>query len=1365
MSKVKFIALTMAILMLLMGAVALALPATVWVNVAWTGTPLYTPIGGHTFGVDAFATIADGVNGVAVAGTVNVAAGTYTLPATVAVNKADLTITGAGITTIVKATFAAANPAFNISAAGVTLQNIKLQKTDVPTASYHSLILIAANNVKIKNNLIVGDGPHTWTTTNSCAMEIVSGTGLLIDNNEIINLRWASYITNGVTGTISGNKASGTTGWWTNADVIFTGNTWPSLPVNQGADIVLQALVTPLNLVALSTANSNAYIDATALVPPDQGRAITNIVSPATIASGIAGTLAGGTVNVAAGTYPEYNLLVNKPMTIQGTGLPIIDATGILFPASALPVVDINIASGNVLFDGFKIKTGEHRGINVNAPAALSIVTISHNTLVGNGVNTVPTFAIPDGENFGLYLWPGMSGKVVFDANTVSEFYNNTILAERILGETQVTNNSFTHTWQMFYMTHSAIDITALQRVKGNTFDVSGVTVVAGTHDVNSGVKFETGCWWLPVPNQTGKFTNVEISDNIFNGVSSNTRAIVLQNDDGVAGVPGEILAPKILRNKINGTSLTNTIGMEFKGYIHNAVVTDNEIYNVLVGIKLWVDGHSIYCPDGTALTTNTLSGNVTGLLNTKDVIGNGTLSATSNIFCCGNTTNASDDKPGNTYAQNYWYDWDRAAFPAGYAIGGGGGNVDATPSAAYGLKMTPNVIAYSHAGTFESSVKIEKCVKELNSAEIWLEYPSAVSSVVTTLDPNITVFSTQTTDLVLARTTLKVQLGVMDGTVNGDPEKGLIKVGFTGTTSCIGPLSSDIRMVYRDLRNNSGLANSILAPLADPSTFTSVDPTFVVNTSQSPIGYYNVKPVLSVTGKYSCALWDVEYQIDGVGPWNVYVSSLTDTIYNNTLWSITPAEWTGLGEGLHSIKFIIRSQDGRYNANWNTYTWSFMKDTTPPAAPTDLAATPGHNKVHLSWTNPTVGPLTFDHAIVMRTSWFNAVNGYPLYNLGIVPEGPYPTTLLTGDQVYSGPDAAYINTPIAARDIYHYVVFAVDKAGNVSAPSTGARSTSYWLGDIKPTTYDGLVKVEDLGAFASTYGLSTGNTGYNAEADFAPTVGGPKGIPLPNGTINFEELTIFAINYDAVSATAKTRPLFTGTPIRRETGLRLTQRMTTTTFDVDLYLDNRDDLAKALIGEITYDPTMLEYVSTVEGQDLAASQIPVFFKALMSPRQISVSAAVLGNGSTIDGSGLIATISFRVLGTGKTTVQLTKADVRDKENRSLVADVIQLPEAEAVASVDVPATYEIAQNQPNPFNPETVIKYALPSATQVSIRIYNIVGQLVKTLVDDYQPAGQHQVVWNGTNENGERVASGIYLYRFVTPDHQQTLKMTLLK
>jgi hypothetical protein len=417
-----------------------------------------------------------------------------------------------------------------------------------------------------------------------------------------------------------------------------------------------------------------------------------------------------------------------------------------------------------------------------------------------------------------------------------------------------------------------------------------------------------------------------------------------------------------------------------------------------------------------------------------------------------------------------------------------------------------------------------------------------------------------------------------------------------------------------------------------------------------------------------------------------------------------------------------------------------------------------------LNWTNAS---SDYNHTVVMRTDWYAGGHGYPEYDDNNA-EGPYPTDTTTGDKVYTGTGSTQIDISDLSnttRDVYHYAAFTVDNAGNVSTPSNLTRSTSYWLGDIG-SPYDGMVYFQDLTPLSSSYGLQQGEDGYNPEADFGPTHNmSPKGIPTTDSKVEFEDLAIFAINYDAVNPTVKTRPLFTGIPMQRETGLRLAQRMTTSTFDIDLYLDNRDDLAKALIGEITYDPSKLEYVSTVEGNDLAASQIPVFFKALTSPKQVSVSAAVLGSGSTFDGSGLIATISFRVLGPGKTTVQLTRVDIRDKDNRSLVAANIQLPEAEAVATVDVPATYEIAQNQPNPFNPETIIKYALPNATQVSIRIYNVVGQLVNTLVDDYQPAGQHQVVWNGTNENGERVASGIYLYRFVTPDYQKTMKMTLLK
>ena len=104
-------------------------------------------------------------------------------------------------------------------------------------------------------------------------------------------------------------------------------------------------------------------------------------------------------------------------------------------------------------------------------------------------------------------------------------------------------------------------------------------------------------------------------------------------------------------------------------------------------------------------------------------------------------------------------------------------------------------------------------------------------------------------------------------------------------------------------------------------------------------------------------------------------------------------------------------------------------------------------------------------------------------------------------------------------------------------------------------------------------------------------------------------------------------------------------------------------------------------------------------------------------------------------------------------------------PSSGILANVDVPSKFSLEQNSPNPFNPLTKIAYGLPYAAQVSVKVYNITGQVVKTLVDSYQPAGRHLVTWDATNENGARVASGIYFYRFETAEFQKTVKMTLLK
>jgi hypothetical protein len=88
-----------------------------------------------------------------------------------------------------------------------------------------------------------------------------------------------------------------------------------------------------------------------------------------------------------------------------------------------------------------------------------------------------------------------------------------------------------------------------------------------------------------------------------------------------------------------------------------------------------------------------------------------------------------------------------------------------------------------------------------------------------------------------------------------------------------------------------------------------------------------------------------------------------------------------------------------------------------------------------------------------------------------------------------------------------------------------------------------------------------------------------------------------------------------------------------------------------------------------------------------------------------------------------------------------------------------------VNQNYPNPFNPQTTISYYLPKRSNVDLCIYNIIGQKVKTLLDGFQTAGFQSVTWDGTNRNGEQVASGIYFYRVKTDYSEETKKMVLLR
>jgi len=94
-----------------------------------------------------------------------------------------------------------------------------------------------------------------------------------------------------------------------------------------------------------------------------------------------------------------------------------------------------------------------------------------------------------------------------------------------------------------------------------------------------------------------------------------------------------------------------------------------------------------------------------------------------------------------------------------------------------------------------------------------------------------------------------------------------------------------------------------------------------------------------------------------------------------------------------------------------------------------------------------------------------------------------------------------------------------------------------------------------------------------------------------------------------------------------------------------------------------------------------------------------------------------------------------------------------------------IPNAYMLEQNYPNPFNPETRIKYSLPEPGYVTLRIFDVHGQLIRTLQDANQPAGRYERIWDGNNEYSNKVSSGVYFYRLQSNSFTQVRKMILLK
>ena len=133
---------------------------------------------------------------------------------------------------------------------------------------------------------------------------------------------------------------------------------------------------------------------------------------------------------------------------------------------------------------------------------------------------------------------------------------------------------------------------------------------------------------------------------------------------------------------------------------------------------------------------------------------------------------------------------------------------------------------------------------------------------------------------------------------------------------------------------------------------------------------------------------------------------------------------------------------------------------------------------------------------------------------------------------------------------------------------------------------------------------------------------------------------------------------------------------------------------------------------------------------------------------------------------------EMRKQGAAREEIQAAVAEMlegygIELPkDPEGSSSEIAPSEPDIqTQNYPNPFNLQTEISYTLPEDSHVKLTILNVQGQKVKVLVDEHQGAGTRNVIWDGCDEKGETVASGVYFYRIEAGPHDVTRRMVLLK
>ena len=295
----------------------------------------------------------------------------------------------------------------------------------------------------------------------------------------------------------------------------------------------------------------------------------------------------------------------------------------------------------------------------------------------------------------------------------------------------------------------------------------------------------------------------------------------------------------------------------------------------------------------------------------------------------------------------------------------------------------------------------------------------------------------------------------------------------------------------------------------------------------------------------------------------------------------------------------------------------------------------------------------------------------------------------------------------------------------------------------------DNRIGFDDFFIFADNFGLTAEDTGFDPAFDLSP-----------NATIDFEDFFVFADNFGRSTAAAGKRvPMLAG--LNADARMYLDARTAMPSVGEDFVLDVRVADFAAIKGyglQVQYEADKLEFVQVLTDEPMGGS-------ALATPQVLADEAGVLtvvAHGDVVSEGELALSLVFRPT----TEIENTIVEIADNQTYDSEFGFNRLALPAPVQLQTRPEAFALANNYPNPFNPATTIKYALPQAADVELTVYNVVGQVVRTLVAEHQSAGRYVVEWDATNDNGHSLSSGMYFYRLEAGgEFREVKKMLLLK